>query len=103
MSYSKVSFDIRNRQQYCRYELLYRFYSILNSNVSLCFRYPLLGWAWRLSLQRLPRCSSISRVHARCVYSGRGRGILQKYGMARMTFRENASVGFFPGMQKASW
>lgn len=54
-------------------------------------------------LQRLPRNSSATRLHNRCFFSGRPRGVFKDFGISRHFIRELAHEGFLPGVQKASW
>ncbi len=54
-------------------------------------------------LQRLPRNSSPVRVRSRCMVTGRGRGVLRKFGLCRNVFRQLALEGKIPGVRKASW
>jgi small subunit ribosomal protein S14 len=39
----------------------------------------------------------------RCKICGRSRAYMRKFGMCRICFRENASVGRLPGVTKSSW
>ena len=55
------------------------------------------------ALRKLPRNSSSSRVRNRCVLTGRGRGVYEKYGLCRQMFRKLALEGKLPGVRKASW
>jgi len=43
------------------------------------------------------------RAHNRCRSCGRPRGYYRKFAMCRICFRENAHLGFVPGIVKASW
>jgi small subunit ribosomal protein S14 len=54
-------------------------------------------------LQALPRNSSPTRLHSRCVMTGRPRGFMRKFGLSRISFRELALDGKIPGVRKASW
>jgi len=54
-------------------------------------------------LQKLPRNSSITRLHNRCSITGRPKGYMRIFGISRITFREMASAGLIPGIKKASW
>lgn len=51
--------------------------------------------------QRPPKFSS--RAVSRCKICGRGRAYMRKFGMCRICFRENASIGRLPGVTKSSW
>ncbi|HIA91770.1 TPA: 30S ribosomal protein S14 [Candidatus Saccharibacteria bacterium] len=54
-------------------------------------------------LAKLPRNSSPTRRTTRCAMTGRGKGYMRKFGLSRVTFREQASKGNIPGVTKASW
>ncbi|MFY1702875.1 30S ribosomal protein S14 [Micromonospora sp. WMMA1923] len=55
----------------------------------------------RLSL--LPRDSSPVRLRSRDQTDGRPRGMLTRFGLSRVRFRELALRGDMPGVRKASW
>ena len=55
------------------------------------------------ALSKLPRNSSATRVRNRCVLTGRGRGVYEKFGLCRHMFRKLALEGKIPGVKKASW
>lgn len=59
--------------------------------------------AARAKLQKLPRNTSATQVRNRCELTGRPRGVLRKFGLARNKFREMALTGKLPGVTKASW
>jgi small subunit ribosomal protein S14 len=59
--------------------------------------------ALQLTLQKLPRNGSATRVRSRCVLTGRGRGVYRRFGLCRNKFRELALLGRIPGVTKASW
>ena len=54
-------------------------------------------------LHLLPRNSSPTRLKNRCPISGRPRGYIRQFGVSRIVFREEASLGNIPGIVKASW
>ena len=43
------------------------------------------------------------RVRMRCRLCGRARAVYRKFGICRICFRDMASHGLIPGVQKASW
>ena len=43
------------------------------------------------------------REYTRCQRCGRPHGVLRKYGLCRICFRELANKGQIPGVKKASW
>ena len=54
-------------------------------------------------LAKLPRDSSPTRSHNRCMLTGLSRGVLRKFKVCRITLRELALAGKIPGLKKASW
>jgi small subunit ribosomal protein S14 len=59
--------------------------------------------AARLGLQKLPRNASPVRLRNRDSIDGRPRGVLSKYGVSRVRFRDMAHRGELPGITKSSW
>jgi small subunit ribosomal protein S14 len=55
------------------------------------------------ALAKLPRDSSPTRSHNRCLLTGRSRGYLRKFKVSRIMLRELALAGKIPGLKKASW
>jgi small subunit ribosomal protein S14 len=55
------------------------------------------------TLSSLPRDSSPSRRRSRDQIDGRPRGVLSRFGLSRVRFRELALRGELPGVRKASW
>lgn len=51
--------------------------------------------------QRKPKFST--RAYTRCERCGRPHGVLKKFGLCRICFRELASRGQIPGVKKSSW
>jgi ribosomal protein S14 len=43
------------------------------------------------------------RIRRRCKLCGRPRAVYRKFGVCRICFRDMASDGLIPGVQKASW
>jgi small subunit ribosomal protein S14 len=59
--------------------------------------------AARVGLQKLPRNASPVRLRSRDAIDGRPRGVLSKYGISRVRFRDMAHRGELPGITKSSW
>ena len=59
--------------------------------------------AARIGLQKLPKNASPVRVRSRDVIDGRPRGVLTKFGISRVRFRDMAHRGELPGVTKSSW
>lgn len=55
------------------------------------------------SLNSMPKNSSPVRLRNRCQFTGRARGVLRKFKLSRLCFREMANQGLIPGIFKASW
>ena len=51
--------------------------------------------------QRTPKLKS--RAYTRCTRCGRPHGVLRKFGLCRICFRELANKGQIPGVKKSSW
>ena len=54
-------------------------------------------------LDKLPKSSSRIRVRNRCFKTGRPRGVIKRFKLSRISFREMALNGEIPGVTKASW
>ena len=54
-------------------------------------------------LDKLPKSSSRIRVRNRCFKTGRPRGVISRFMLSRLSFREMALNGEIPGVTKASW
>ena len=54
-------------------------------------------------LDRLPKSSSRVRIRNRCFKTGRPRGVIRRFNLSRISFREMALRGEIPGVTKASW
>ena len=57
----------------------------------------------KIALNKLPKNSSPTRLRNRCQLTGRARGVLSKFMLSRLCFREMANSGLIPGVYKASW
>lgn len=54
-------------------------------------------------LQKLPRNSSPTRLHNRCLLTGRPKGYFRDFGLSRHMLREMAHSCVLPGITKSSW
>ena len=43
------------------------------------------------------------RAYTRCNRCGRPHSVYRKFGLCRICFRQNANLGYLPGVRKASW
>ena len=55
------------------------------------------------ALDALPKNSSKVRLKNRCQLTGRPKGYMRQFAMARVIFRDMALEGKLPGVKKASW
>ena len=51
--------------------------------------------------ERKPKFST--RKVRRCRSCGRPRAVFRKFALCRICFRQNANMGYIPGVLKASW
>ena len=54
-------------------------------------------------LDNLPKSSSRTRIRTRCFKTGRPRGVIRRFNLSRIAFREMSLKGEIPGITKASW
>jgi len=54
-------------------------------------------------LNKMAKNTSRVRLRNRCQFTGRSRGVLRKFKMSRICFRDMANQGLIPGVFKASW
>lgn len=59
--------------------------------------------AAKVALNKMSPNSSPVRLRSRCQLTGRSRGVLKKFKLSRLCFREMANSGMIPGVVKASW
>lgn len=59
--------------------------------------------AARRKMDSLPRMAMENRVVNRCELTGRPRGVLRKFRLSRIAFRELSNQGMIPGVTKSSW
>jgi len=55
----------------------------------------------RIKAERKPKFST--RKVRRCRSCGRPRAVFRKFALCRICFRQNANMGYIPGVLKASW
>jgi ribosomal protein S14 len=53
--------------------------------------------------RKLMKGRELIRIRNRCKLCGRPRAVYRKFGICRICFRNMASDGLIPGVQKASW
>lgn len=92
--------DKQRRQLFQLNELKRRQYKLIIENLALPAEVRAQAV---ILLNNLPRSSSPVRLRNRCALTGRSRGVLRKWRMSRVRFRELASQGALLGVSKSSW
>lgn len=92
--------DKQRRQLFQLNELKRRQYKLIIENLALSTEVRAQAV---ILLNNLPRSSSSVRLRNRCALTGRSRGVLRKWRMSRVRFRELASQGALLGVSKSSW
>ena len=96
----KIIKDKQNRQKFKKYELKHLALKILANNTKIDTK---SRHTFNLQLAKLPRNCSITRIHNRCIFTGRAHGIYKKLKISRILAREFISSGLLPGFTKSSW
>ncbi|KIM27617.1 hypothetical protein M408DRAFT_330039 [Serendipita vermifera MAFF 305830] len=92
--------DVSRRHAFASTELLRRSYLFVARNTTLPANVRLQA---QLQLTNMPGNTRPSVVKNRCTLTGKGRGVLSKWGLCRYQFKQRAMAGQLPGVQKASW
>ncbi|KAI8866982.1 glucocorticoid receptor-like (DNA-binding domain) [Ramicandelaber brevisporus] len=92
--------DIKARQAVAQWEMTRCVYRYIARNATLPMRTRM---AAQLALNRVPLEAVPSRIHNRCLETGRARGVINSFGISRIIFRKKALLGELPGVTKASW
>ncbi|KAK0524972.1 40S ribosomal protein mrp2, mitochondrial [Tilletia horrida] len=92
--------DIATRQSVASNELIRRAYKYIARNTTLPAR---VRHQAQLQLNLFPTKARPAAVRNRCVETGRGKGIINEFGLCRFQFRLNALKEQIPGVRKASW
>nr|YP_011008419.1 ribosomal protein S14 [Syringoderma abyssicola]WBP70390.1 ribosomal protein S14 [Syringoderma abyssicola] len=92
--------DSKRRKAFASYEIKRRTLQAVAVNQNL--KVSLRWWA-QIEKSKLPRRSSLSRVHNHCVQTHRSRSVISFYKLSRLRFRKLASQGAIAGLRKASW
>ena len=92
--------DYKRRQFFVSYEYKRKSLQAVATNQNLDVS---LRWWAQLEKSKLPRQSSLSRVHNYCVNTNRSRSVIGFYKISRLQFRRLASKGIIPGLRKSCW
>ena len=97
---SKIAKNEKRREIVARY-------AVRRAELKELIRRPGTPEAERLAAQeelaRQPRDASATRVRNRDSVDGRPRGYVGKFGLSRVSLRDQAHAGFLPGVRKSSW
>ncbi|KDQ14701.1 hypothetical protein BOTBODRAFT_32464 [Botryobasidium botryosum FD-172 SS1] len=96
----RVLRDIQARKEVRDAEILRRAYLYVARNRTLPGTVRAQA---QLQLNTFSKYTRPTTVKNRCTETGRGRGIMSKFGLCRFQFRLNALKGEIPGVKKASW
>ena len=97
---SRVLRDIKARQLLADNELTRQAYRFITRNETLPAR---VRHQAQLALNNMPKQSSPTFIHNRCVATGHGQGVLREFKLCRFQFRLKALNGELPGVKKSSW
>nr|YP_009454566.1 ribosomal protein S14 [Endarachne binghamiae]AUG32986.1 ribosomal protein S14 [Endarachne binghamiae] len=92
--------DYKRRRFFSLYESKRKVLQSVATNQNLDIS---LRWWAQLEKSKLPRQSSLSRVHNHCMETNRSRSVIGFYKMSRLQLRRLASKGSIPGVRKACW
>ena len=89
--------DLKLRKTYYKFESTLIMLKALtyNSILPLSVRQSIYQIFHKLSIKS-------TRIRNRCLYTGRGRGVMSEYRMSRIQFRNLADSGLIPGVKRAS-
>lgn len=90
--------DLKLRQKFANSEERYRSLRSLYVNSYIDSEVREIA---RIDLQKISGLRT--KIVNRCVLTGRSRGILRKFKVSRLTFKELASTGVIVGIKKSSW
>ncbi|KIO33966.1 hypothetical protein M407DRAFT_13627 [Tulasnella calospora MUT 4182] len=97
---ARVLRDIKARVEVQDSEVLRRAYIAVARNETLPSQ---VRYQAQLQLNNFTKYQRPTTVKNRCTETGRGRGILSKWGLCRYQFRLKALKGELPGVVKATW
>ena len=92
--------DLKCRQLFGIYETKRKVLQAVATNQNL---ETSLRWWAQIEKSKLPRRSSLSRVHNYCIETNRSRSVISFYKTSRLQFKRMISRGSLPGLRKACW
>ncbi|KAI0692645.1 hypothetical protein BC835DRAFT_1277241 [Cytidiella melzeri] len=97
---ARILRDISARELVKQNEVARRAYLYVARNQALP---PQVRYQAQLQLNSFHLRTRPSCVRNRCTESGKGRGVINEFGLCRYQFRLKALAGELPGVKKASW
>ncbi|KAG9009807.1 40S ribosomal protein mrp2, mitochondrial [Tulasnella sp. JGI-2019a] len=97
---ARVLRDIKARNEVNASEVMRRAYIYVARNETLPAQ---VRYQAQLQLNNFSKYQRPTTVKNRCTETGKGRGVLSKWGLCRYQFRLKALAGELPGVTKASW
>ncbi len=96
MNYLKQKKDFRLRAKFKKQELTILKLKALarNAIAPLSFRVK--------ALDLLAQAPKLTKVRNVCILTGRSRGVIKKFGLSRLVFKQMADAGTIPGVRRAS-
>jgi small subunit ribosomal protein S14 len=92
--------DNKKRLIVAKYEKKKLLLKSIQNNTNLSFK---VRWIIGLELSSLPKNSSMTRLHRRCLLTSRSRSNFRKFSISRIMLRDLAGFGLIPGIKKSSW
>ncbi|KAF7965996.1 hypothetical protein HWV62_40525 [Athelia sp. TMB] len=97
---TRVLRDMKRRSAVEAAEIVRRAYLYVARNQTLP---PQVRHQAQLQLNSFGKDTLPAAVKNRCIESGKGRGIINEFGLCRFQFKLKASRGELPGVHPASW
>ena len=88
--------DLKNRFKYYINEIEYKTLKSISNNKILPISIRIKAF------HNLKNLRSITKIRNICIYTGRPRGVIKKYGLSRFVFRNFADNGYITGLKRAS-
>ena len=92
--------DVKKRQAFASVEHTRKVFRALLKDRSLPQQ---LRFQMSVELNTLPRKSSQTKIHNRCVRTGRAKGVYRLFKCSRICMIELVAMGALPGIKKGSW
>jgi len=92
--------DIKRRKFFKKYEVKRKVLKsvIYDSNINDKEKF-----FTQLMLSNLPKNSSVTRIHNRCVITGRSHGVHRKFKLSRIQIKDQLYKNNINGLRKISW